>query len=178
MISWKNHFLYQFDYQHWANDQLFASLDMLSDEARKRDEGLVYKSIHGTLNHLLVVNLIWLGRLKGDPVEYRLDHILFEDWRELKLASKQTLRQTQHLLQGQPNEYFEGDLHYKNTSGKDQTHWMHDVLTHLCNHFAHHRGQVTAVATRLGAPMPEIDYIMYRRDMQETLANVRHAEAG
>jgi uncharacterized damage-inducible protein DinB len=177
MITWKNHFVYQIDYQHWASDQLFSSLDMLSDEARKRDEGLVFKSIHGTLNHLLVVNLIWLGRFKRDPVDYRLDQVLFEDWRELKLVTKQTMRQTQHWLQAQPPEFFEAELQYKNTSSKSQTHWTHDVLTHLFNHFAHHRGQITGVATRLGAPVAEMDYLFYRRDMQETLANTRHAPA-
>jgi uncharacterized damage-inducible protein DinB len=177
MISWKNHFLYQIDYQHWASDQLFASLDMLSDEARKRDEGIVFKSIHGTLNHSLVVNLLWLGRFKEDPVDYRLDQILFDDWRELKLATKQTIRQFQHFLQAQPVEFFEGELHYKNTSGKDQTQWTHDVLTHLSNHFALHRGQIMAVATRLGAPQIEVDYLLYRRDMQETLAATRLSAA-
>ena len=175
MITWKNHFLYQFDYQHWANDQLFDCLDKLSDEARKRDEGMAYKSIHGTLNYLLATGLIWSGRLRDEPADYRHDQILFEDWRELKLAHKQTMRQLQHWLQNQPQEYFTEEVTYKGGTGKPQTNWAHDILTHFCNHFAYYRGQVSAVATRLGAPAPEMDYLLYRRDMQDTLANARHA---
>jgi len=175
MISWKSHFLYQFDYQHWACDQLFQSLDKLSDEARKRDEGMFYKSIHGTVNHLLVSALVWGGRIKGESADYRNDQELFEDWRELKLATKQTIRQLQHWLQAQPPEFFVEELRYSMSSGKEHVSWVHDVLTHFVTHAAHCRGQISAVATRLGAPAPDLDYILYRRDMQESLANAKQA---
>lgn len=175
MISWKNHFLYQIDYQHWANDKLFESCDMLSDEARKRDAGLFFKSIHGTANHLLVTNLLWFARLRGDHVDLRPDQQVHDDWRELKLALKQTVRQTQHWLQAQPHEFFEGELRYRIASGVEHSNWVHDVLTHFVTHYAHHRGQIAGIATQLGAPIPEMDYIGYRRDMQDSLANLRQA---
>ncbi|MEH6462126.1 DinB family protein [Chitinimonas sp. JJ19] len=178
MISWKNHFLYQADYQHWASDKLFESLDKLSDEARKRDEGLFFKSVHGTVNHLLVTNLMWWGRLRGEPQDLRPDQQLYEDWRELKQALKQTLRQTQHWLQAQPAEFFEGELRYRTTSGKEHTLWVHDILTHIATDCAHQRGQASAAATRLGAPAPEMDYSYYRREMQDSLANARVAANG
>lgn len=171
MISWKTHFQYQVDYQHWANDVLFESLDKLSDEARKRDESLFFKSIHGTLNHLLVVNMLWLARFKGESLDIRLDQPLHDDWRELKQALRQTVRQTQHWLQAQPQEFFEGELHYSTSAGMEHVYWVHDVLIHFATHYAHHRGQISGVATRLGAPSPEMDYIYYRRDMQDSLAN-------
>lgn len=178
MISWKNHFLYQVDYQHWANDKLFESCDKLSDEARKRDAGLFFKSIHGTANHLLVVNLLWLGRLQGEPKDYRLNQQIFEDWRELKTALKQTVRQTQHWLQAQPPEYFEGELAYRTVAGLEQRDWIHDVLTHFVTHYAHHRGQISGIATQLGAPAPEMDFIYYRRDMQDSVAKAGIAAHG
>jgi uncharacterized damage-inducible protein DinB len=173
MISWKSHFLYQLDYQHWASDQLFESLDKLSDEARKQDEGLFYKSIHGTINHMLVNSLVWSGRLKGESPDYRMDQQLFEDWRELKLAQKQTLRQMQHWLQAQAPEFFVEELRYTISSGKEHVNWVHDILTHFVTHSAHSRGQAIATGVRLGAPTADMDYLLYRRDMQDTLANSR-----
>jgi uncharacterized damage-inducible protein DinB len=47
--------------------------------------------------------------------------------------------------------------------------WVRDVLTHLFTHYAHHRGQVSAVATRLGAPCPEMDFVYYRREMERLI---------
>ncbi|WP_179958439.1 DinB family protein [Chitinimonas arctica] len=178
MITWKNHFLYLVDYQHWANDKLFECLDKLSDEARKRDEGLFFKSIHGTANHLLVNNQLWFGRLKGEAQESRSDQQLHEEWRELKQALRQTVRHTQHWLQAQPPEFFEGELHFHSGSGMEHVNWVHDVLTHFATHYAHHRGQIAAIATKLGAPIPEMDFIYYRRDMQDSLANSRFSAAG
>ncbi|MGQ5522786.1 DinB family protein [Chitinimonas sp. PSY-7] len=175
MISWKNHFLYQVDYQHWVNDKLLESCDKLSDEVRKREEGLPFRSIHGTVNHLLVINLKWLGRLQGEPKDYRHDQQIFEEWRELKLALKQTVRQTQHWLEAQSDAYFDGELHYRTSGGVEQRDWIHDVLTNFVTDCAHCRGQIAGLAVRLGAPSPEMDFIYYRRDMQESLAHAKLA---
>jgi hypothetical protein len=79
-------------------------------------------------------------------------------------------------VQAQPNDFFLGELHFKSATGKEQTQWVHDVLTHLGILLAHDRSQVAAVASRLGAPPAEMDYLIYRRDMQDALASMRQAE--
>jgi uncharacterized damage-inducible protein DinB len=58
-------------YNRWMNDKLCALAATLSDEERKRDGGAFFKSIHGTLNHRLVADRVWLSRFKGVPVELR-----------------------------------------------------------------------------------------------------------
>ncbi len=40
-------------YNAWQNQSVFAAADTLDDEARNMDRGAFFKSIHGTLNHLL-----------------------------------------------------------------------------------------------------------------------------
>ena len=52
-------------YNRWMNDKLYGLAATLSDEARKRDRGAFFKSIHGTLNHLLLADRVWLARFKG-----------------------------------------------------------------------------------------------------------------
>ena len=37
MFGWKKHFLYQIDYQYWANQQLFEALSRLTDAALAAD---------------------------------------------------------------------------------------------------------------------------------------------
>ncbi|GAB3261826.1 DinB family protein [Chitinimonas naiadis] len=175
MISWKTHFLYQIDYQHWANEKLFDMLDKLSDDARKRDAGMYYKSVHATYNHLLISNLLWFNRLRGQAPDLRLDQPIYEEWRDLKQALRQSLRQTQHWLQAQPNEFFEGELRYRTSSGIAHVNWVHDALSHFVAEYAHQRGQVIAISSQLGAPAPELDFLNYRREMQESLAKMRQA---
>jgi len=55
-------------YNTWMNEKLFAGAATLSDEERKRDLGAFFRSLHGTLNHLLLADRAWLGRFTHDPV--------------------------------------------------------------------------------------------------------------
>jgi uncharacterized damage-inducible protein DinB len=53
---------------------------------------------------------------------------------------------------------------------------MVDVHTHLMTHFVHHRGQVSAVATRLGAPAAEMDFVYFVRAMERATREVQVAQ--
>ena len=53
-------------YNRFVNLRLYAEAATLPDEVRKRPIGLFFKSLHGTLNHLLVADYIWLRRMTGD----------------------------------------------------------------------------------------------------------------
>ena len=59
-------------YNRWMNDKLYGLAATLSDEDRKRDVGAFFKSIHGTFNHLLLADRVWLGRFKGVSVSPEL----------------------------------------------------------------------------------------------------------
>src|SRR5690348_18374029 len=54
-------------YNRWMNERLYALCATLSDADRKRDRGAFFRSIHGTLNHLLLTDRAWLGRFTRDP---------------------------------------------------------------------------------------------------------------
>ncbi len=56
-------------YNHWANRRLYAAALAMPDEAYRRPTGVFFGSLHGTLNHLLLTDRIWLKRLtgEGDP---------------------------------------------------------------------------------------------------------------
>ena len=41
-------------YNHWMNEKLYAVCAQVSDEDRRRDRKAFFRSIHGTLNHLLL----------------------------------------------------------------------------------------------------------------------------
>jgi uncharacterized damage-inducible protein DinB len=61
----KAHFEQFAGYNHWANARLYQAAFALSDADYRRDVGAFFKSMHGTLNHLLVADRIWLKRLTG-----------------------------------------------------------------------------------------------------------------
>ena len=52
-------------YNRWANARIHAAALALPDEACRRDVGVFFHSLHGTLNHLMVGDRIWLSRFTG-----------------------------------------------------------------------------------------------------------------
>jgi uncharacterized damage-inducible protein DinB len=71
------------NYNRSMNERLYECCAGLSEEARKRNAGAFFKSIHGTLNHLLVGDRVWLGRFTGRLFTPRsLDQELYSDFAE------------------------------------------------------------------------------------------------
>src|SRR5216117_1445671 len=74
-------------YNRWANARLYAAALDLSDQAYRLHIGVFFSGVHGTLNHLLLTDRIWLKRLTGEGDHpSRLNAILFEDRAELVRA--------------------------------------------------------------------------------------------
>ncbi len=173
MYTWKSYYIVQSDYQHWANDVLFSALDHLHADVLATDQGLVHGSLHHTLDHMLMVGRTWLARLRGEYLEFDHKVIHHPDWRELKAALRRETRKLQAFLEAQPPEFFDRQVTFVGNEGRSRSMWVRDALTHLFIHFAHCRGQVAAVATRLGAPSPEMDFVDYRRGMERLLSETQ-----
>src|SRR5258708_19752634 len=67
-------------YNRWANSRLYAAALDLSDQAYRLHIGVFFGSLHGTLNHLLLTDRLWLKRLtdEGDHPN-QLNAILYEN---------------------------------------------------------------------------------------------------
>ena len=72
----KAHFEQFATYNCWANARLYHAALALSDADYRRNVGAFFKSMHGTLNHLLVADRIWLkrSRAKGSSRPARRHH--------------------------------------------------------------------------------------------------------
>ncbi len=74
-------------YNNWANLRLYGAALELAEEAYRRPTGVFFGSLHGTLNHLLVADRVWLKRLTGTGEHPdRLDAILHDDRQDLLRA--------------------------------------------------------------------------------------------
>jgi uncharacterized damage-inducible protein DinB len=80
-------------YNEWMNGSLYDASAKLSDEQRKEDMGAFFKSIHGTLNHLLLAARIWMGRLVARPIAVTsLAQELYSDFDTLRAERAATDR--------------------------------------------------------------------------------------
>ena len=54
-------------YNKWQNTSLYTAAETLDDAARQLDRGSFFNSIHGTLNHILWGDRMWMSRFAGTP---------------------------------------------------------------------------------------------------------------
>lgn len=163
MSGWRDYFVDLARYHAWANEVLFTELDKLGDEQRRQDCGLFFRNIHHTVDHLLLVNRLWMGRLMGKPFVADFKTVQIAHWDALKQALREDLASMAAWLERQDEDWFAKDVSFTASSGKTNTLPASAVLTHMLTHFNHHRGQVSTAITQLGGIAPEMDYLYYLR---------------
>ena len=168
-VDARAHFATVARYNAWATQRLLDAVAAVSDPDYRRDTGLFFKSIHGTLNHLLVgEHLLWLRRFaEGVSPKVGLDEEVEPDRARLAERLLQGAARWQPLIEGWPVERFDGVLSYTTMRGQLATLPFAATLTHVFNHGTHHRGQITAALTALGQPCPELD-LVYMLQQEQT----------
>ena len=163
MSSWNAYFVTQADYQIWANEVMFTALDQLPAEAIAAEQGLFFGSIHHTVDHILMVSRLWFARLMGSNLSVNFKVIHHPDWAQLKDTLRHESGALKDWIEARPESFFSDSVSFVGSDGVSRTMAVQDILVHLFTHYAHHRGQVSAVVTRLNAPCPEMDFYYYRR---------------
>ncbi|WP_274902691.1 DinB family protein [Psychrobacter sp. DAB_AL62B] len=172
----KPHFALMANYNTVMNQKVCDSIESLSEDALWQDNKAFFGSILGTLNHLMVGDLIWLRRF-GAHSNYRAGFKALESL--AGFPSPTTLTQFLYLNMHDftknrqildwviiqfINETVESDysqtLTYTNTQGKIFNKPFAMLLQHLFNHQTHHRGQLTTLLNQIGVDIGETDLLM------------------
>ena len=161
----KAHFDSLARYNAWANARLYEAASELSDDEYRADCGAFFRSMHGTLNHLLVTDRIWMQRITGQgDAPDRLEAILFEDLPSLREAREAEDRRIVRHVVGLSEADLAGVIRYRRVTTPDMFEQpLVPALAHLFNHQTHHRGQAHAILTGLGKPGPVLDLLAYQR---------------
>ncbi|AZT84269.1 damage-inducible protein DinB [Marinobacter sp. NP-4(2019)] len=181
-MSLKNHFELLAAYNQWMNSKVYEAAGHLSATDLAKDRGAFFGSILGTLNHILVGDIIWLKRFATHPSclnslrevadlqnPTRLDQILFND---LGSLSEQRIWLDRQIINWIA-ELSEGDLDfvlgYHNIEGIPANKRYSSLVLHFFNHQTHHRGQVSTLLSQMGVDIGVTDLL---DRIQETLAQV------
>jgi uncharacterized damage-inducible protein DinB len=152
-------------YNRWMNEKLYTLCAQLPDEERKRDRKAFFRSIHGTLNHLLLTDRGWLGRFNGNPWTFSsLDQEIYNNFEELCSERDRTDREIEDFVAALSPERLAQDFTYQNYAGTKFTHPLGPALVHLFNHQTHHRGQLTTLINQLGIDPGVTDAMVYYRE--------------
>jgi len=151
----KPHFVTMARYNAWANAKLYAEARSLSDEAYRKDVGAFFGSMHGTLNHLLVADRIWMRRFTGEGDHpAKLNAIMFDDLDSLETARKAEDERIVRYVESLTEEDFGREVSYATTSGVPHRNALGELLSHFFSHQTHHRGQAHMILTVSGVAEP------------------------
>jgi uncharacterized damage-inducible protein DinB len=152
-------------YNAWANGRLYDAAARLSAEQYRADRGAFFKSVHGTLNHLLVTDRIWMQRFTGEgDAPDSLDAILFETFEGLREAREAEDRRIVDFVERLDDARLAGSIKYRRVSSPEQFEQeLAPALAHWFNHQTHHRGHVHALLTGLVGEAPVLDLLFFQR---------------
>lgn len=150
-------------YHRWAYGRLYERVNEVRDADYFADRQLFFGSIHKSLNHLLLVDRLWLTRLRGEPTgKVNLAEELETGRADLERAlfaqCDAFIAYTNNLAE----EKIDAEIDYVSSTGEPFTMSLAPLIAHIVNHGAHHRGQISAALTKAGieAPVMDIPYFL------------------
>jgi len=140
-------------YNAEMNRRTYAAAALLTDAERREERGVFWGSLHGTLNHLLWGDRIWMSRFAGwpKPVGIKQSARLYDDFSELTAARVEADADMSAWAERIDQDWLDQDLVWFSGSAQRELRQPRAFLvTHLFNHQTHHRGQAHALLTHFG----------------------------
>ena len=159
-------------YNQWINDKLYSTAAQLPADELAKDRGAFFGSVLGTLNHIMVADIIWLQRFSEHPSQHpALDQIrampkpqtlgqaLLNDFSAL---SKER-RKLDSTIISWCEQLDESDLNhklaYRNMKGEAAVKNFAGLMLHFFNHQTHHRGQAATLLSQQGLDVGVTDLV-------------------
>lgn len=152
-------------YNAWVNERLYDAAARVADAEYRTDLGAFFGSLHGTLNHLLLGDRIWMHRFTGEGEEpVALDAILYDDFDELRAARRAEDSRIVGYIEGLGDADLAGVVRYRSTRNPVEIEqYLAPLLLHFFNHQTHHRGQAHCLLTKLTGEAPSFDLLVFQR---------------
>jgi uncharacterized damage-inducible protein DinB len=173
-----SHFTHLATYNEWMNRKLYGAAAALPADRLHEDRGAFFGSLFGTLNHLVIADLIWFKRiaagvpglaslhsLDGLPRPTSLDHPLCTALPELDALRVQLDATINAFIAEVRPEQLDSPFAWTSMKGVASTKRLGDVLLHVFNHQTHHRGQATTLFSQLGIDVGPTDILLLLPDV-------------
>lgn len=150
-------------YNQWMNQAIYQAACELSEQDRKADCGLFFKSIHGTLNHLFLCDRMWLDRFTGQIPSAdlkTLDQELYSEFAALKTARDALDKEIIDWAASILSDVLPERLVYNSlATGAEKNVDFTQTIIHFFNHQTHHRGQITTALNQAGVDVGVTDLL-------------------
>ena len=151
-------------YNGEMNRRLYAAASRLSDAERRRDRGAFWGSIHGTFNHLLWGDQIWMSRFDGwapPTVPSKQSINMIEDFAALTAEREAADAKIEGWANRIDDTWLGADqTWFSGAAGRELSLPRGLLMMHFFNHQTHHRGQAHAMLTAAGEKTGDTDLFL------------------
>ncbi|MBC6971354.1 damage-inducible protein DinB [Bacillus sp. Xin] len=155
-----------YDYNVWANKQIFNRLNELPQNIYHKNIQSVFPSISNALAHIYLSDLGWLDVFSGKSMNHalRLAEQLKEQTeakgiKEMEAMFAELAERYKIFLNKQEN--ITKTLIIEHPSGDLMKTSVSELVPHVVNHGTYHRGNITAMLRQLGYSSVMTDYGFY-----------------
>lgn len=169
-------------YNARMNQQICETIEGLSNEVLWQDKGAEFSSILGTMNHIMVIDLILLARLNTHPchsvgfdsLKKLADYPPIEGIRQALFPSLPDFIKARQSLDALISDFVretveadysvaltcEQSADYNSANNPIVTQPFYLLMQDLFNHQTHHRGQLTTLLNQMGIRLKETDFLV------------------
>jgi uncharacterized damage-inducible protein DinB len=157
-----------YEYDRWANAQVFQSLAALTHEQFTRDLDGSFPSVRDTMLHILAGEWTWLTYWKARSQdaafladlrkrrETLFSRDAFPDCDAVRSKWAEVEREQIEFVNNVTDESLQGKIPARDT----QISLVH-LMQHLANHSTYHRGQISLMMRQLGAEPIATDFHVF-----------------
>ncbi|ADZ92640.1 DinB family protein [Marinomonas mediterranea] len=172
-MSLTSHFELMAVYNQGMNQRLYQVAAQLTPEQLSKARGAFFDSIIGTLNHIVVGDVIWLKRFANHPNHFSsldsvrsmpspnaLDAVLYDRLSDLEEVRMHLDRIIVEFAAELDDDVLASPLLFNNMKGKPNKKQLGYLVQHFFNHQTHHRGQASTLLYQVGLDVGITDLLI------------------
>jgi uncharacterized damage-inducible protein DinB len=159
-------------YNQWMNNSIYKSAERLSLAELNADRDAYFGSIIGTLNHIMVGDILWFKRFADHDARFEalayfrsidkpdtLSAIIHTDLKALEQERERIDNCIVQLTGELTDNVISSALSYRDSRGNQFCKNFGSLLQHVFNHQTHHRGQVSTLLYQAGVDVGVTDIL-------------------
>jgi uncharacterized damage-inducible protein DinB len=152
------------EYNAEMNRRLYVAAARLTDAERKADRGAFWKSIHGTLSHLVWGDTQWMSRFDNwakPEAGSKQSADMIDDFAKLRARREKADADIIAWARRIDDAWLDEDLvWFSGAAGREMRRRKGPLVVHFFNHQTHHRGQAHALLTACGQDTGDTDLFL------------------
>jgi uncharacterized damage-inducible protein DinB len=158
-------------YNSWANRLLFDAAAGLPAAELVKERQTLFKTMIGTLNHNLVIDLIWQAHLEGRAHSFEARNVVLHPelpalWRAQQAIDAWYIAWSEAQTEASLGE----ELPFVFIGGEASAMTRGEMLLHIINHTSYHRGWVAEMFHAIPVKPPTTDLPVYLNQLRKAKA--------